>query len=346
MLPKDPFHIRARAHIVRSAQTCDALCRQWRLYDRVLPAAFLSGILGFLLYMVTIAAPLNFPSGTFIKVPKDTPIATVAQTLKDKNLIHSVYLFRFSARLFGAQGTLMAGEYFFPGPQNVFTIGRRLARGDYQLVPVRVTFPEGYTVLQMARVLEEKIADFDTQGFIEAAKAKEGYLFPDTYFFLPGQDPVSVIATLESNFKQKVSSPQVAQAIQQFGKPLSDIVVMASLLEREAAKFQDRRLIAGVLWKRISIGMPLQVDAVFPYIIGKNTFELTHADLKTPSPYNTYVHKGLPPGPIANPSIEAILAAATPIPTNYIYYLSDRTGAFHFCTTYACQLANQKRYLK
>jgi len=104
-------------------------------------------------------------------------------------------------------------------------------------------------------------------------------------------------------------------------------------------------MIAGLLWHRIDIGMRLQVDAVFPYIIGINTFELTKADLATTSPYNTYINKGLPPGPIANPSIDSILAAVTPVKNNYVYYLSDMYGNLHFCQTYACQLANQHKYL-
>ncbi len=91
--------------------------------------------------------------------------------------------------------------------------------------------------------------------------------------------------------------------------------------------------------------MALQVDAVFPYIIGKSSLELTRADLKTDSPYNTYTHKGLPPGPIANPGMTSIIAAVTPIKSNYVFYLSDKQGNFHYCATYACQLANQKKYL-
>lgn len=316
------------------------------MYDRLLPSAFLCGVALFLVYYLVVAAPISFQSTSLVKVTKGESVGEVAQHLKEKNLIHSVFMFRVFARVFGASNHLVAGEYFFPGPQNVITISRRLAHGDYQLVPVRVTFPEGVTISRMADILRERVPDFDTNAFLSSAQTKEGYLFPDTYFFLPGQEPLAVITTLEANFKEKITKPEVATAIAQSKRPLVDLVIMASLLEKEASNFHDRQVIAGVLWHRLAIGMPLQVDAVFPYIIGKNTFELTKADLKVASPYNTYTNKGLPPGPINNPSIESILAAATPITTKYVYYLSDLQGNFHFCVTYSCQKANQQKYLK
>jgi UPF0755 protein len=104
-------------------------------------------------------------------------------------------------------------------------------------------------------------------------------------------------------------------------------------------------MISGILWHRISIGMRLQVDAVFPYIIGVNSLQLTKADLQTDSPYNTYLYAGLPPGPISNPSLDSILAAVTPTKTKDLYYLSDLQGNMHYCATYSCQLANKKKYL-
>ena len=120
---------------------------------------------------------------------------------------------------------------------------------------------------------------------------------------------------------------------------------MASLLEEEAATLEDRQIIAGILWRRMAAGMPLQVDAVFPYIIGKNSFELTTNDLKTDSPYNTYTNRGLPPGPITNPGLDSILAAVTPQKTSYVYYLSDHDGNFHYSTTYEQHLQAKAKYL-
>lgn len=341
-----PLHARARDQILRTAGACGQWCRQWRFFDQLLPTAFLFGVLCLLLFYVTLGAPIDFPSATLVKIDANATTQSVAAELKARHIIRSPLAFELVARLYGAGGHIVAGEYFFPGPQTVLTVGRRLAHGDFELIPVRVTIPEGVDVLQMSALLSSKIVDFDTQAFVNAGESKEGYLFPDTYFFLPGEEPLTVIATLEENFKEHLAQPAVSQAIASFNKPLSDIVTMASLLEREAPDMHDRRIIAGILWRRVALNMPLQVDAVFPYIIGKNSLELTHADLKTESPYNTYTNKGLPPGPIANPGIDSILAAATPITSNYLYYLSDKQGNFHYCATYACQSANQKKYLK
>ena len=320
--------------------------KEWCEYDRLLPTALLTGVLLFLIYFLLFAPPDDFPTGSYINIAQGQTYAQIAETLKQKGLIRSTTLFKLGAKLYHGNPSVTAGEYFFSGPETVFTVARRLAKADRELTSLRITLPEGATTKDMASILAKKLPDFDAKTFLAKASAKEGYLFPDTYFLLPGEDPTTVLNSLEENFKKHVSDPSVEQAVVSFGKPLSDILAMASLLEKEAADSHSRRVISGILWKRISLGMPLQVDAVFPYILGKNTFQLTLADLKTDSPYNTYVHKGLPPGPIANPSMDAILAAATPIKTNYLFYLSDMQSNLHYSATYAGQLANQRKYLK
>jgi len=341
---KKPLHNRVRRHIIRTTEVCDAWCREARLYDRVLPAAFLAGVLVFLIYFVTIAPPLNFPSASLIKIKEGTTIEQLAQILKQKNIIHSTLLFEAAAKAYG-NDRVVAGEYFFPGAQNVLTVARRITRGDHELVPIHVTFPDGSSTKDMAAILDVKVPDFDTETFLAMATPQEGRLYPDTYFFVPGEDPGLVMQSLENNFKLHLADTDLQDAIVKFGKPLPEVLTMASLLEKEANNTADRQKIAGLLWRRIAIGMPLQVDAVFPYIIGVNTFDLTKADLATTSPYNTYINKGLPPGPITNPSVSSILAAVTPIKTTSVYYLSDLQGNLHFCQTYSCQLANQRKYL-
>jgi UPF0755 protein len=339
-----PFHHRVRHHIIRTTQVCDAWCREARMYDRILPLAFLFGVLVFLIYFVTLAPPINFPTGSLLKIKEGTTVAELAGELKQKNIIHSEMVFEAAAKVYG-NDRVVAGEYFFPGAQNALTVAKRIVRGDHELVPIRVTIPEGASSKQMAAILEKNIPDFDTATFLAIATPQEGMLFPDTYFFLPGEDPQLVETALLNNFKLHLADTDLQNAIAKFGKPLSQVLTMASILEKEANNTKDRQNIAGLLWHRIAIGMPLQVDAVFPYIIGVGTFNLTKADLATTSPYNTYVNKGLPPGPIANPSVSSILSAVTPVKSSYVYYMSDLKGNLHFCVTYACQLANQRKYL-
>jgi UPF0755 protein len=126
--------------------------------------------------------------------------------------------------------------------------------------------------------------------------------------------------------------------------PLKDVVIMASILEREAHNLDDRRMIAGVLYNRLKIDMRLQVDVTFLYTLGKGTFQITDADLASDNPYNTYKHKGLPPGPIGSPSLQSLIAAVTPTKNKYLYFLADHNGVTHFCEDYDCQLENKAKY--
>jgi UPF0755 protein len=334
---------RPRKHIFRSAAVCDEDCWECRTYDRILPMAFLAGVLCYLLYFITLAPPLEFPTGTYLRVKEGETLSQVAKELKSRHLIRSAAIFQGLVRLVGNDKKVYAGEYFFPGKENGISVAERLAFGDFELTPIRMVFYEGMTAQQMAALLAKKVPDFDADAFLAEGKKKEGYLFPDTYFVLPGEDYRTLLAAMQKNFDNHIFA--ASSTIAKFGKPLSDVIIMASLIEREANTAASRREISGILWHRISLGMLLQVDATFPYFLGKNTFQVTKDDLKVDSPYNTYVHKGLPIGPIANPGMDSILAAVQPTKSNYIFYLSDKEGNFHYCITYSCQLANSKKYL-
>ncbi|HVV39214.1 MAG TPA: endolytic transglycosylase MltG [Candidatus Paceibacterota bacterium] len=294
-------------------------------------------------YLAFFSAPFDFPVGAYVSVPSGQTIHETAAALKERHIIRSSIMFETLVRLFGTKRQVVAGEYFFPKKGNILRVATRLGDGDFEVDPARIRVPEGATVAEIGALLQKNIPDFNLAAFTQAARGKEGYLFPDTYFFMPGQDTDAILGAFANNFSTHIHSIQAS--IDAYGKPLSDVITMASLLEREAPDTYDRRVIAGILWKRIKLNMPLQVDAVFPYIIGKNSFDLTRADLQKDSPYNTYTNTGLPPGPIANPSLDAILAAVTPISTNYLYYLSDMRGNFHYSATYEQHLAAKNKYL-
>jgi UPF0755 protein len=302
-------------------------------------------VLGLLIavYLFLFSAPGTFPVGGYINIPSGSSLSSSAQILKERGVVRSAFLFKLFVYLSGGDRKVIAGEYFFPGASNVLAVAGRFAHGDFKTDPSRVRVPEGATVDDVIALLSKTIPDFNVFEFERASRGKEGYLFPDTYFFMPGQGTDAILGAFESNFNKNIAKIQAQ--IDAFGKPLSDIMVMASLLEREAPDTDDRRVIAGILWKRIKLGMPLQVDAVFPYIIGKNSLQLTRKDLATDSPYNTYTNKGLPPGPIANPGLDAILAAVTPIQTKYLFYLSDSSGNIHYSVTYEQHLAAKNRYI-
>lgn len=295
-------------------------------------------------YGAFFAPPLSFPADSYVRVVQGSSAAEIAAELKERGLIRSTMVFESVVRLYG-DTSIIAGEYYFIKPQGVLTLIRRLTKGDFAIEPIKVVVPEGTSVRGIVGLLKA-VPAFDTDAFYELAKDKEGRLFPDTYFILPGEDPALVLKRFEDNFNaQVVKNGQVAVAVSAFGRPLEEVLVMASLLEKEANNSRDRRIIAGILWSRIKLDIPLQVDAVFPYIIGVGSHNLTRAQLQTDSPYNTYVNKGLPPGPITNPGVSAILDAVTPIETDYLFYLADSSGTTYYSVTYEQHLQNRRKHI-
>lgn len=309
----------------------------------VLPTMVLLGILGSLIWNVTFAPPSDFKVPSLIRVKEGTSITAEVAQLKEQHIVRSALLTKIILRVVGGESGLVAGDYFFPNAQNAIVVAIRLAQGKYLLDPVKVTIPEGATNKEVAIILSDKLQFFDVATFKNLTQNKEGYLFPDTYYFLPTEDPHVVLRMMQSNFNERIEPLQ--DEIKASGRSLSDIIIMASLLEEEARKTDTRKMISGILWNRIEIGMRLQVDAVFPYIIGKNTFEVTRADLQVDSPYNTYKYKGLPIAPISNPGLSSIEAAILPTPSKYVYYLADMRGVTHYSKTYAEHLRKQRLYL-
>lgn len=295
-------------------------------------------------YRVLFAAPSDFVSGTLVRIQEGASVPEIAQVLTEAHVVARPTLFRTILRVSGKSGAIQTGVYKFEKPESVFAIVYRLVTGDYGLPPVRLTFIEGVTAREMALLVAESFPDVQAKDFLMKAKPQEGYLFPDTYFFQSGATSDSIIATLRANFDKKMAT--ISNEVTESKHSLSDLVVMASLVEKEARTAIDRRMIAGILWNRIRLGMPLQVDAVFGYIFNKDTYSPSPTDLRVDSPYNTYTHTGLPPGPIDNPGLDALLAAATPTKTNNLFYLTGHDGHTYYATTYAGHQANLKKYLQ
>lgn len=295
----------------------------------------------YIIFTLFFSAPIGFPTGAYVEVADGASLKEIAGTFEQRGVVQNGTLFEWTVRLLGDDKHIPAGEYFFSRQENLVWVAMRLLSGAFETVPVRVTIVEGSTVNDINRLLLQKLPGFNNRQFVE--RAQEGRMFPDTYFFRPGQSTEAILSVFDNNFRNKVLDIQ--KEIAASGHTLDELLTMASILEKEASKTKDRQMIAGILWHRIDIGMPLQVDAVFPYIMGKNTFQLTLEDLQFDSPYNTYKYKGLPPGPINNPGLSSILAAATPTKTKFIFFLSDKNGVFHYANTYAQHLVNKERYL-
>ncbi|HBB44347.1 MAG: YceG family protein [Parcubacteria group bacterium GW2011_GWA1_44_13] len=289
-------------------------------------------------------APFGFPENKMITVKKGASLTEVSALLDKENLIRSQSLFEFCAKVVGGTKPVSAGQYLFKEPISACTIAIRIARSISGIPAIKVTIPEGMSNKEVSEVLEKNIPGFDTAFFLEHARSQEGFLFPDTYLFPENTTAQGVETMMIANFNKKIE-PWTG-AIEASKHSLRDIVNMASILEREASTPEDMSLVSGVLWNRISKGMPLQVDATFMYLLGRKSSELTTADLKIKSAYNTYVNKGLPGGPIGNPGITAISAAINPTATSFMYYLSDKDGMMHYAKTFDEHVANKNKYLR
>ncbi|HEC30534.1 MAG TPA: endolytic transglycosylase MltG [Candidatus Yonathbacteria bacterium] len=303
----------------------------------------LVGTLVVLILLFLVTAPFGFPEGRMVVIEEGMSLSQVSNKLKEAKVIRSELVFEALIALFADEGKVLHGEYFFENSTGAFGVARRVTKGDFGLDPVRIAIPEGSTVVDIGELFKARFPDFDVKEFIKLASDKEGYLFPDTYLFLPNVKPKQVIREMESTFDMRLF--EIADEVLGSEYELADIVVMASILEKEGVYLSDKRIIAGILWKRIEIGMPLQVDATFLYINGKNTYELTLDDLALDSPYNTYKYKGLPVGPIANPGLYSLLAAVTPEKSPYLFYLSDREGNFYYAEDFEGHKRNKSLYV-
>jgi UPF0755 protein len=322
----------------------DRMSTRWREHTNRRTSIILS-VLALIMagtYYFFVQPPREFPIGALVEVKDGQSVSELAQSLEDQQVIKSPLAFKAFIMMLGTDRSVRAGDYLFKERLSAFRVAQAMSRGSFGLEPIRIRIPEGATVREMAVIYDARLLKFNAANFEAQATPMEGYLFPDTYFFLPNATEDKVIQTMRQNFDTKIATlnPPMASST----RSMSDIIKMASLIEREARNSEDRRKISSVLWNRIDKDMALQVDVTFLYTIGKGTFDLTVEDLKSDSPYNTYVNKGLPPTPIGSPSLDAIQAAISPAKTDFLYFMADYSGVTHFCKTYSCHVANKHRY--
>lgn len=267
----------------------------------------------------------------------------VARELKEQGYINSQFIFVSFLQIFGNDRKISPGEYYFKNPKSSIFLAYDIGRGIHNIKPIKVTIPEGSNYREVASIIYEKIPTIDKNAFLESAKSLEGYLFPETYFFYPHTDASSIISQLNSMFYIKIA--KFKNDILKSNRSEKDIIIMASIIEREANGNEDREMISGILWNRLEKGIPLQVDASVAYAVQKVS-GLTRVDMKIDSPYNTYLYKGLPPTPIANPGELSIKASIKPALSDYLFYLHDNSGGIHYAKTYKEHLANIQKYLR
>jgi UPF0755 protein len=281
-----------------------------------------------------------------VRIPQGASAGAIGRILARDDVIRSSLGFRFLARITGKGSRLKPGAYRLNSSMSPVEALTKIANGD---VSARwVTFPEGFTVKQIAdRLAAEGLANEDrflelalyggssfTTGFRHPGNSLEGYLFPDTYLIAPGTTEEAIIREMLACFERKVASP-MSSDIARSGMSLRDLVTMASLIEREARVSKDRDLISGVLRNRLKRGMRLECDATVLYALGEHKSRVLYSDLEVESAYNTYRNVGLPPGPIANPGSACISAALHPADVDYLFYVARPDGSHIFSRTMA-----------
>lgn len=295
---------------------------------------------GFLLLQL-ISSPVLVEEKT-ITIPEGYSIIQIASLLEDEGIIHS----QLPLRLYMQYKNISpkSGSYHFSKLGDIFHVAQRLENADYGDVYLMLTIPEGSTNEQLISAVEKSELIINSEKLRTLILDKEGYLFPDTYSFLPDADEEDIIEKLEKTFTEKIEKALLDKTVE---KTQDEIVIMASLLEKESGNnLKEKQIISGILWKRIEIGMLLQVDAPFLYERGKGSAQLSTSDLQKDSAYNTYVNKGLIPTAIGNPGYDSLYAAAHPVKTDYLFYLHGSDGQVYYGKNHNEHLKNKRMYLR
>lgn len=271
-------------------------------------------------------------------------VREIASNLKSKGLIKDPIAFFLLVKKLGLDKKIEAGDFRLSPSMTTQEIAENLTHGR---LDIWVTILEGLRTEEIAGILEANIPSYKP-SWKERLTEKEGYLFPDTYLIPKDADIELVLSIMLNNFDRKYASITTA-GNNRLSK--NGIVIVASMIEREARLPQDRPLVASVIHNRLNIGMKLDIDATVQYALGFQVDQkswwkrnLTLEDLKINSNYNTYLISGLPPGPIANPGVEALKAALAPADTEYLYYVSDENGRNYYAKTLAEHQENIRKY--
>jgi UPF0755 protein len=288
--------------------------------------------------------PDTFPVNIPVTIDQGMEVREIIQVLAEVQVVRSENLLYYALVFFHEPTDLKASTYVFDTPMTTLEVATRLTEGDFDTDLIRFTHIEGERASKIAERASEILPNFNEIAFTETAQMQEGKLFPDTYFVPATFTDKELLTLLLATFQERIEP--LKQQIEAHPLTLDEILVLASIIEREANDPESMKLVSGVLQNRMNIDMALQADASVEYILDKPLSELTPADLKIDSPYNTYLNVGLPPTPIGNPGLNSIVAVLEPTESDYFYYITDDEGIFHFSETYNGHLKNIERYLR
>lgn len=277
-----------------------------------------------------------------VRIPRGSSYPEIVRILTESGVLRFPAVFRVLVTVTMTGTTLQQGEYAFPSPPSALELWQKISSGDVSKYPV--TIPEGSTLYDVARILGD-LELADPGAFVAAATSPglanrldipgdtaEGFLFPDTYLLVKDMREEEILSVLVRRFhRQFTTAMQGAAALR--GLTLHQVVTIASIIEKETGVEAEKPIVSSVIHRRLKLGMPLQMDPTVIYGLRKFGGNLSRKDLQSPNPYNTYLNRGLPPGPIANPGLSALMAALEPADVPYLYFVSKNDGSHRFSTT-------------
>ena len=291
----------------------------------------------------------DFPVGQPIVIAEGMTVKDIAQTLAEQEVVKLESFFYVLLATLYEPSQIKASTYQFDTPITALEVAARLTRGEYTADLVRLTHFEGERVDQLAEQAAALLTDFDANEFVVLATPHEGKLYPETYFLPEKYTAEELVDLLLRTYSDKTEPLETAIA----EYPLSELEVLtlASIIEREANSPESMQMVSGILQNRLAINMALQADASIEYVLDTPLGELPPGQLaielrELESPYNTYLNVGLPPTPIGNPGLDAIVAVLNPTPSRYLFYITSNDGDFYYAETLQEHNTNISRYLR
>lgn len=339
----------------------------FRLIGIFIGIAVLVGIVmaGSYVFDVYFISPDDDAQVTSFTVEEGASVQSIAKGLEEQGIITSVFFFKVYTKL--SDSVLQAGTFELTQGMNLRSVVRELGYAKAQ--EIEVTIPEGYTLAQIGEVMVDAMPEIeaaDWEAVVSASGRRvltedevltgipndqglEGYLFPDTYRFRADANAATVTETMILTLKRRLAENDITiprNLIFEGGLAFHEMITLASIVEREVRSPEDMKLVAGIFYTRMKIGMALQADSTVNYVTGKNDTSVSLEDSRVDSPYNTYQNLGLPPGPISNPGMNAILAVLHPTDSDYLYFLTTGEGEVIYAKTFDEHVANKYQYLK
>lgn len=287
---------------------------------KILLSTLIGSVILISAYGIRLLYPAHF-SPTVFTIEKGMTVNEIAARLEEQSVVRSAGLLKVALRLTGDHETIVPGDYSFKYSQTAFGVAWRIGSGDFKQEQRKATIPEGSTNEQIADIIKESYPTFDRDLFLNKVANDQGYLFPDTYFFASTSTD-EAIAIMKGHFDTETKG--LKEEAEKEGYDWNNVIIMASILEEEANNATDFAIVSGILWKRLEIGMALQVDA---------------------APV-TYEERGFPKTPLSNPGLAAIDAALHPQASDYLFYITGTDGSMYYAEDFDAHRANIEMYLK